>query len=258
MAARPDPRPCGTYSRLCLDLANTVEPRQGHPQRDHLRGYADLVRWARHAGALDDAQAQRLLAAAATHPAAAQTSFATAIALHEAIYRALATIAQGATPAAADLDRMQRAWARRCATPASARPLAASPGAADRPPACRPRPRPVTARPNPIVRGRTHHAIAACRRCRLAPKPITARSGAMRLTASLAPSARVSRRGEAKLAGPIQTTPQGAATQISSRDSSRSSSRRIRFITSFESLPSRRIRNSAVRCAPKTSCTICW
>ena len=36
--------------------------------------------------------------------------------------------------------------------------------------------------------------------------------------------------------------------QISSRDSSRSSSCRIRFITSLESCPSLRIRNSACRC----------
>lgn len=97
--------------QLCLDFANTVEPRQGQPQRDHLRGYADLVRWARHAGAFDDAQTQRLLAAAATHQAAARTSFAAAIALREAIYRAFAAIAQGTTPAAADLDSMQRAYA---------------------------------------------------------------------------------------------------------------------------------------------------
>ena len=97
--------------RLCLDFANTVEPRLGQPQRDHLGGYPDLVRWARHAGALDDTQAQGLLAAAVTHQAAAQASFATAIALRDAIYRAFATIAQGATPAAADLEGMQQAYA---------------------------------------------------------------------------------------------------------------------------------------------------
>ena len=28
--------------RLCLDFANTVEPREAQPQRDNLRGYADL------------------------------------------------------------------------------------------------------------------------------------------------------------------------------------------------------------------------
>ena len=37
----------------------------------------------------------------------------------------------------------------------------------------------------------------------------------------------------------VQVAVRGVATQISSRDSSRSSSRRIRFIVSFESLPSR-------------------
>ncbi len=95
--------------RLCLDFANTVEPRAAEPQRDWLHGYPDLVRWARHAGALDDAASERLLTLAAARQAAAQASFAAAIALREATYRAFAAIAQGATPAAADLDRLQQA-----------------------------------------------------------------------------------------------------------------------------------------------------
>lgn len=97
--------------RLCLDFANTVEPRAAEPQRDWLHGYPDLVRWARHAGALDDAASERLLTLAAARQAAAQASFAAAIALREATYRAFAAIAQGATPAAADLDRLQQAYA---------------------------------------------------------------------------------------------------------------------------------------------------
>jgi predicted RNA-binding Zn ribbon-like protein len=56
------------------------------------------VRWARHAGALDDAQAERLLGAAG-RPAAARTSVAAAVTLREAIYRVFAAIAHGATPA---------------------------------------------------------------------------------------------------------------------------------------------------------------
>jgi predicted RNA-binding Zn ribbon-like protein len=97
--------------RLCLDFANTVEPRAAEPARDWLHGYPDLVRWAGHAGALDDATAERLLHAAATRQAAARRSFAAAIALREAIYRAFAAIADGAAPATADLDRLQHAYA---------------------------------------------------------------------------------------------------------------------------------------------------
>jgi predicted RNA-binding Zn ribbon-like protein len=68
-------------------------------------------RWARHAGALDDAQAERLLQAAASRPAAARTSLAAAVTLREAIYRVFAAIAHGATPADADLDRLRHAYA---------------------------------------------------------------------------------------------------------------------------------------------------
>ena len=46
---------------LCLDFANTVEPRQGEGRRDHLREYVDLVRWAEHAGAVGGEGARRLL-----------------------------------------------------------------------------------------------------------------------------------------------------------------------------------------------------
>jgi predicted RNA-binding Zn ribbon-like protein len=97
--------------RLCLDFANTLEPRAAEPAHDWLEGYADLVRWARHAGALDDATAERLLASVATRPAEAEASFAAAIELREAIYRVFAAIAEDAAPAATDLDRLQQAYA---------------------------------------------------------------------------------------------------------------------------------------------------
>jgi predicted RNA-binding Zn ribbon-like protein len=96
---------------LCLDFANTLEPRGAEPVRDWLGGYADLAAWARHAGALDDATAERLLALAAGRPAAAEASFAAAIELREATYRAFAAVAGGAAPAAADLAVLQRAYA---------------------------------------------------------------------------------------------------------------------------------------------------
>jgi predicted RNA-binding Zn ribbon-like protein len=97
--------------RLCLDFANTLEPRAAEPVHDWLAGYADLVAWARHAGALDQATAERLLESAATRPAEAEGSFAAAIELREAIYRAFAAIAEDAAPAATDLDRLQQAYA---------------------------------------------------------------------------------------------------------------------------------------------------
>jgi predicted RNA-binding Zn ribbon-like protein len=96
---------------LCLDFANTLEPRGAAPVRDWLGGYADLVAWARHAGAIDAASAERLLALGAARPAAAAASFAAAVELREATYRAFAAVAEGATPAAEDLAMLQRAYA---------------------------------------------------------------------------------------------------------------------------------------------------
>jgi predicted RNA-binding Zn ribbon-like protein len=96
---------------LCLDFANTVEPREAEPRRDNLRGYADLVRWARHAGALDDASAERLLRSAAGNQTAARASMAAAVTLREAAYRAFAAVANGGEPAGADLDTLQQAYA---------------------------------------------------------------------------------------------------------------------------------------------------
>jgi predicted RNA-binding Zn ribbon-like protein len=97
--------------RLCLDFANTVEPREAEPYRDTLGGYADLVRWAGGLGALDDATAARLFHTAADRQGAAATSFAAAITLREATYRAFAAIAHGIAPAAADLEIIQQAYA---------------------------------------------------------------------------------------------------------------------------------------------------
>jgi predicted RNA-binding Zn ribbon-like protein len=97
--------------RLCLDFVNTLEPRAAEPVRDWLGGYTDLVAWARHAGALDDATGARLLRAAAARPAAAAASFAAAISLREATYRAFAAVAHGATPDPADLEAVQQAYA---------------------------------------------------------------------------------------------------------------------------------------------------
>ena len=97
--------------RICLDFANTVEPRgaqvplppHGRERRDHLRDYAGLVAWARYAALIEEGVALDLLAWAAERPAAAATLFARAVALREVIYRTFATLARGEEPRADDL-----------------------------------------------------------------------------------------------------------------------------------------------------------
>ena len=101
------PEPHGGW--LCLDFANTVEPRFGQPEREHLGDYEDLVRWAQFAGALDSEAGTRLLRQAVGRPAEARDCWAFAIELREAIYRVFASVAGGGSPVAADLDTLRDA-----------------------------------------------------------------------------------------------------------------------------------------------------
>ena len=75
---------------LCLDFANTVDWRTGEQPRDWLHDYEELIAWCRHAGALEEPRAKRLLKRAASNPDEAQAAFSQAIALREAIYRIFA------------------------------------------------------------------------------------------------------------------------------------------------------------------------
>lgn len=94
--------------RLCLDFANSIEEPAGpHPQ-DFLQSYPDLVRWAGHAGVIDAAQRERLLALGRQHPAEADETFARSLALRAAIDRAFRKVARGATPAASDLATIRQ------------------------------------------------------------------------------------------------------------------------------------------------------
>jgi predicted RNA-binding Zn ribbon-like protein len=95
---------------LCLDFVNTVDSRGTSEPGQHLRHYADLVRWGWHAGALGEPQARRLLATSARRTAAAAQTFAEAIALRETIYRIFVAIVRQGSPAPADLDRLHLAY----------------------------------------------------------------------------------------------------------------------------------------------------
>ncbi len=81
---------------LCLDFANTVEPRNAPAERDFLTGYDDLVAWAERAG---------LHATAEVDPAGAAGAYDLARSLREALYRIFAI---GAEPA--DLAVLQEVY----------------------------------------------------------------------------------------------------------------------------------------------------
>ena len=107
---------------LCLDFANTVEPRGGlHPQpspaereqanwRDYLRDYGGIVLWSLLVGAVTDDVATALLRKIEDAPDEAAALFERAIALREAIYAVFWQIAHGDAPAADDLAVLQREY----------------------------------------------------------------------------------------------------------------------------------------------------
>ena len=96
---------------LCLDFANTVEPRGGpSPEppagmvlRDELRSYEDLVAWTARMHALPVETAAALMGSAGPTPDQAQDVFARGIALREAIYRIFWATAHQHPPNEADL-----------------------------------------------------------------------------------------------------------------------------------------------------------
>jgi predicted RNA-binding Zn ribbon-like protein len=96
-------RPRFYGGQACLDFANSVEPRNGPTERDHLTSYTDLVAWARLAGLVDQRPAGALRRAAALEPAAAAAVHADALALREATYRTFLAVAEDREPAPADL-----------------------------------------------------------------------------------------------------------------------------------------------------------
>ena len=96
----------------CLDFVNTVDPRADGENRDYLSTYADLVAWSRHAGVLSEGVAERLSAEAGRRPAEAEATLARALVLREAIYRVFYELAHGTSPAAADLEVLNRELGR--------------------------------------------------------------------------------------------------------------------------------------------------
>jgi predicted RNA-binding Zn ribbon-like protein len=93
-----------TGGQLALDLANTISHRDDPVFRnEHLTGYADLLAFARQAGAVSRQQANEISVYGQRHTAEAARSFKKIISLREAIYRAFAAIATKKSPAPADL-----------------------------------------------------------------------------------------------------------------------------------------------------------
>ena len=98
--------------RLALDFTNTVSGKRLVAPIERLNAYPDLVSWGRQVGALDAAQARRLLSEADRDPDAAARALREAIDFREALFRAFRAVAEGAPPAAEDLDHLSRVLQR--------------------------------------------------------------------------------------------------------------------------------------------------
>jgi predicted RNA-binding Zn ribbon-like protein len=98
--------------RLCLDFANTVGSVFQGMRNDRLLTFDALTAWGAAAGALTEAEARRLRREAARRPADAARALADARALREAIFRAVDAARRGRDVGAADLDTLNRFYAR--------------------------------------------------------------------------------------------------------------------------------------------------
>lgn len=96
--------------RLCLDLANTMDPRLGEHPRENLITYSDLVAWERRAGLVTEKGERDLLERAQQQPEEALAALERARGLREAIYRVFSATAAGKLPAAADVAALRAAY----------------------------------------------------------------------------------------------------------------------------------------------------
>jgi len=93
---------------LGLDFANTWGDRE-RPETERLRGYRDLLAFARQAGLLAGDEEARLAARAKRDPRRAEAALGLARFLREAMYRIFSAAAASRPPAAADLERLNAA-----------------------------------------------------------------------------------------------------------------------------------------------------
>src|SRR5947209_5625451 len=96
---------------VCLDFANTIDPRYGEHVHDLLVDYDALVSWGARVGLLTEEQAGKLREAGRGQSAEAQLALSQAKDLRETIYRVFSATAAGRLAGAADLDALREAFA---------------------------------------------------------------------------------------------------------------------------------------------------
>jgi predicted RNA-binding Zn ribbon-like protein len=92
--------------RLCLDFVNTTGARMSGRPRERLASYADLLVWARRAGALPQLDEMRLSERARQQPTQARLALDQVKDARELLYRILRATLTGAPPSTRDLRAM--------------------------------------------------------------------------------------------------------------------------------------------------------
>jgi predicted RNA-binding Zn ribbon-like protein len=101
-----DPTPPVLGGRLSLAFVNSVLWRRSAEPDDLIPDYPALVAYLSRVGVVDQPERDALTAAAKAHPGTARRVHGEAIALREALFRALSAAAAGTRPAASDLRRL--------------------------------------------------------------------------------------------------------------------------------------------------------
>ena len=92
----------------CLDFVNTVGWRLTDRPSEYLRSYEDLLAWGRQAGLLAPEETEGLSRQATLDPEGAQETLSRALALREAIHRAISAVIVGETQDESELSAFNR------------------------------------------------------------------------------------------------------------------------------------------------------
>jgi predicted RNA-binding Zn ribbon-like protein len=92
----------------CLDFVNTVGWRLTDRPSEYLRSYEDLLAWGRQPGLLAPEETEALSRQARLDPEGAQETLSRALALREAIHRAISTAIAGEPQDESDLSALNR------------------------------------------------------------------------------------------------------------------------------------------------------
>jgi predicted RNA-binding Zn ribbon-like protein len=92
----------------CLDFVNTVGWRLTDRPSEYLRSYEDLLTWGRQAGLLTPEETEGLSQQATLDPEGAQETLSRALALREAIHRAITAAIAGEPQDESDLSALNR------------------------------------------------------------------------------------------------------------------------------------------------------